>query len=123
MPMSRLQPDVEVTTVGDAQVFGFDRADLTDAAVIKAVGDRIYDQLKGAPEPKVVIDFGKVQRLSSAALGMVVALKKVIVEKNGGQIRIANVADNLMDIFKMTRIDRVVKMHGSTAEAVEAMRS
>jgi len=121
--MSRLHPDVEVTTVGDAQVFGFDRADLTDAAVIKAVGDRIYDQLKGAPEPKVVIDFGKVQRLSSAALGMVVALKKVIVEKNGGQIRIANVADNLMDIFKMTRIDRVVKMHGSTAEAVEAMRS
>ena len=99
--MTTAFPFLQVHLVGDARVIEFTRTDLTDGAFIKKAGDEIYDIIKKLENPKVVIDFGQVERLSSATLGMLVALKKVIVEKMQGQLRVCNVTGNLPDIFRM----------------------
>ncbi len=113
-------PSLNVRKLGDAQVIAFLRADMTDGAFIKQAGDEIYRMLKPLDRPKVVIDFGKVQRLSSATLGMLVALHRVVVDRQKGQLRVANVAENLLDIFRMTRLDNVLDLHETTEGAVES---
>lgn len=119
--MAESEPSLDVKTVGKACVIELAHADMTDAAFIRRVGDDIYDIVKDVEAPQLVIDFGKVERLSSGTLGMLVALKKVVVERKGGQIRVCNVDRKLKDIFKMTRLDRQLKVCESMDEAVESL--
>lgn len=118
--MTASAPNLAVHTIADARVVEFSRADLIDAALIRTIGDEIYDLVKGTSRPKLVIDFQKVERLSSAALSMLIALHKVI-SRRSGQLRLANVSDGVSDVFKITKLDSVLKICGSTQEAVDSL--
>ena len=117
--MSTQMPFMDVETVEGAKVVTFSRPDVTDAAFIENVGDEIYRIIKGLDRPRVVIDFDNVERLSSAALGMVVALKKVL-EKQRGQLRLANVGPNVYDIFRITGVDAQIRICTTTPEALQS---
>ncbi|MHC4769291.1 MAG: STAS domain-containing protein [Planctomycetota bacterium] len=117
--MSTSASNLAVHTMAGAHVVEFTRADLTDAALIKTIGDDIYHVVRRLDQPKVVVDFQNVERLSSATLGMLVALDKVIT-KQSGQLRIANVREDVLDIFKITKLDDVMPIRNSTQEAVDS---
>ncbi len=119
--MTTSVPYLDVRTVGDALVLKFTRADMTDAAFIAKVGDEIYQFVGGVEKPKVVVDFSQVARLSSAALGMLVALRK-IVTKQRGQMRVTNIADDLIEIFKITRLDVTLQVCGSNGAAIDSFK-
>jgi anti-sigma B factor antagonist len=117
--MSTSASNLAVHTIAGAHVVEFTRADLTDAALIKTIGDDIYHVVRRLDQPKVVVDFQNVERLSSAALGMLIALDKVITRQSG-QLRIANVREDVLEIFKITRLDNVMPIRKSTQEAVDS---
>ncbi len=118
--MTTSVPFLNVRKVGSAVIIEFTCTDLTDGALIKNLGDEIYQIIKPISTPKVIVDLAQVQRLSSATLGMLVALRKVI-DKMDGQMRVANVATDLRAIFKMTRLDVTLHLQGSIASAVESL--
>ena len=101
-------------------LIAFLRSDVLDAHYIEQLGDDLYRHLKIVDAPRVVIDLQNVQLLSSSALGMLIALKKVI-DRQGGRICIANVHDDLMKVFKITKLHKLMKIHDSTDDAVESL--
>jgi anti-sigma B factor antagonist len=109
------------TVESGVQVITFEQSNVLDAFEIEKLGDAIYHHIKALETPKVVIDLSNVDHLSSAALGMLIALRKVVVEKNGGGIAIANVSKDLRSIFKMTRLDKLTKLCDSTEKAVQSL--
>ena len=113
-------PFLNVRKVGSGVILEITRSDLTDGALIKNLGDEIYQIIKPISNPRVVVDLSQVQRLSSATLGMLVALRKVI-ERMDGQMRVANVAKDLREIFKMTRLDVTLHVHESVDAALESL--
>jgi anti-sigma B factor antagonist len=117
--MATSLPLLDIRKDGNALIIGFVRADMTDASVITQIGDEIYHLVKEIEKPRLVVDFSQVERLSSATLGMLVALRKVVT-KMDGQLRIANVADDLIEIFKITRLDVTLRLCKSTEAAVES---
>ena len=62
-------------------------------------------------------DFSQVQALTSAALGMVVALHKVVAKLNG-QLGIANLSDEIHRAFKMTKLNRMINIYDAVPTAV-----
>ncbi|MCH7799393.1 MAG: STAS domain-containing protein [Planctomycetes bacterium] len=118
--MTTSVPYLNVRKVGSAVVLEFARTDLTDGALIQNLGDEIYQVIKPISNPSVIVDLGQVERLSSATLGMLVALRKVI-DNMDGQMRVANVAADLRAIFKMTRLDVTLHLHESIDAAVESL--
>ena len=117
--MTTSVPFFDIRKVGDALVLKLMCTDMTDAAFISKVGDGIYQFVGGVEKPKVVVDFSQVARLSSAALGMLVALRK-IVTKQKGQMRVTNIADDLIEIFKITRLDVTLQVCGSNEAALDS---
>ena len=117
--MTTSVPYLDVKKVGEALVLRFTRADMTDAAFINKVGQEIYQMVRGMEKPKVVVDFSEVMRLSSATLGMLVALRKIVTRQEG-QMRVTHIADDLIEIFKMTRLDVTLKVCGSNEAAIES---
>jgi len=120
--MATSVPLLDIRETGNVLIIGFIRADMTDAGLITKIGDEIYHIVKEVEKPRLVVDFAKVERLSSATLGMLVALRKV-VEKMDGQLRISNVADGLMTIFKLTRLDVTLGVCKSTEVAMESFEA
>jgi anti-sigma B factor antagonist len=112
---------ISVSVQNSVQIIAFEQSSVLDAFEIEKLGDAIYHQIKPLETPKVVIDLSHVDHLSSAALGMLIALRKVVVEKKGGGLAIANVSKDLRSIFKMTRLDRLATMCESTEKAVQSV--
>lgn len=110
------------TVVDGVHVIRFEQSRILDAHEIEQLGDEVYHHLKPVDAPKVVIDMGNVEHLSSAALGMLIALRKVVVEKKGGGIGIANVSKGLESIFKMTKLDKLLKISDSTEKAMRRLQ-
>ncbi len=103
------------------KIITFEQSNVLDAYEIEKLGDAIYHQIRPLEAPKVVVDLSHVEHLSSAALGMLIALRQVVVEKKGGGIAIANVNKDLRSIFKMTKLDKLATMCDSTEKAVRSL--
>jgi anti-sigma B factor antagonist len=111
----------EAKVVDGAHVIAFSQTEMLDAYDIEKQGDAVYRHIKRFDAPKVVIDLGNVQHMSSAALGMLVALRTVIETKKGGQLRLANLRDDLLQIFKLTKLHKVLKIHEGVDEALASL--
>ncbi|MHC4948486.1 MAG: STAS domain-containing protein [Planctomycetota bacterium] len=101
------------------QVIEFAQSEITDAAYIKVLGDRIYHHIKTIDHPQLVVDFGKVRFLSSSALGMLIALKKVVA-KHEGELRLSSLNDDLTKLFKLTKFNKVFKICDTAEKAVQS---
>ncbi len=101
-------------------VITFEKSEVLDAYEIEQLGDGIYHYVKTIETPRVVVDLGNVKHLSSSAIGMLIALRTV-VHKKSGSICIANVSGNLLEIFKLTNLDKIIEFHTSTEAAVASL--
>ncbi len=104
----------------DVHVIMIDKSKTLDAYEVETLGDQIYEFLEARLAPKVVVDLGNIDHLSSAALGMLIALRAV-VERDGGVLCVANVSDDLQALLKMTKLHKVIKIYNSLKEAVGNM--
>lgn len=64
----------------------------------------------------LLLSFKGVEHLSSAALGMLITLKKK-VEENNGKLKLSDINPQIFEVFKITRLNKVFDIHSSAAEA------
>ena len=69
--------------------------------------------------PRVIIDFAKVSFIDSTALGVVVGGVKH-VKARGGTLDIVCCEENIRGIFQTTRLDQILNIYDSRAEALAA---
>lgn len=66
---------------------------------------------------RIAVDLSEVSYLNSMALGILVSTMKS-VRSRGGDLRLSGLADMVMDVFRITRLSTVFKIHPTMAEAV-----
>ena len=88
-----------------------DHCDLFKVELPQAVGDAT---------PKVIIDFGEVTFLSSAALG---PLKRLGVELRaaGNDLRLCCICPEVLEVFTITKLDRLFQIHNTLQEALDSL--
>ncbi len=91
-----------------------------DSLEADALGEALRSYIEQIEEPKVVLDLGSVQQLSSSALSMLITAKSTATIR-GGKLCLANVADELLELFKVTKLDTVLRIHKSTDDAVQSL--
>ena len=95
-----------------------ERDRLVDAETIAAVADSLNDLLNRHPRISLVLDLRKVTAMSSMMLGKLVALHKQI-EADRGRLAVGGVQKKLVPLFKVTRLDKVLKMFKTADEAIK----
>ena len=99
------QSDVfEVEPLGDATVVRFTRRTILDPDMIATVGDRLlalFAQPGG--QRHLILDFARVESLTSAMLGRLIALHQAIAA-GGGRLVFCNVDPFLMQIFTICKV-------------------
>ncbi len=70
----------------------------------------------------VVIDLKDVDWMNSSGLGILIGGLSAI-RKSGGDLRLASVTEKIEEVLRITKLDRVFDVYGSTDEAVSSYGS
>ncbi|MDY6935765.1 MAG: STAS domain-containing protein [Spirochaetota bacterium] len=79
--------------------------------------DALLNELTNEQKYKILIDMINVKRICSGALGVLVATKRMITDKDG-DIKLVITDDSILKIFQTTMLDKVFEIYESTRECV-----
>jgi anti-anti-sigma factor len=78
---------------------------------------RVLDEAEAGAR-KVLVDFARTGYIDSAGLGVLVSLAKRLREL-GGDIRLANLNDDLQTLFELTKLDTLFQISDSRERALD----
>ncbi len=79
---------------------------------------KVLDELEKG-EAKFLIDFSQTGYIDSSGLGVLVPLSKKIREQ-GGELRLANLNDDLQTLFELTKLDTLFQIADTRERALES---
>lgn len=106
-----------VRSDGSAQVVEFSDRKILEELSIREIEEELNAIVSKTPNIKLLLDFSSVEHLSSAALGMLINLKKA-VESQGGALKLANINPQIYEVFKITKLTKMFDIHDSTQQAL-----
>jgi anti-sigma B factor antagonist len=106
--VSRSVGDVTVVQLIDTGAAVMELLDLLDRAVVDGKVGRL------------VINFGSIQQVSSAALGKLVKLMNR-AEAVRGRLKLCGLHADLRHVFRITRLDRVFEIYETEPEALASL--
>jgi anti-sigma B factor antagonist len=95
---------LEVERIGDATVVNFRGKKILDDQVIQAIGEQLFSLVEELGRGRMFLNFGNVKYLSSAALGKLVTLNKM-VNNVGGQLVLCNINPQIEEVFAITKLN------------------
>src|SRR5271154_6373217 len=115
--MAEQTPPVALTHQKDVRIVEFTNSKIIDELNIVEIGQTLTSLIDEAPNPKLLLDFGQVDHLSSAALGMLINANGKIKGKNG-QLRLANIKPQIYEVFLITKLNKLFYIHPTRQEAL-----
>ena len=79
---------------------------------------RVLDELERG-ERRFLIDFAQTGYIDSSGLGVLVSLSKKIREQ-GGELRLANLNDDLKTLFELTKLDTLFQIAETRERALDS---
>ncbi len=77
------------------------------------------EDLIAGKESLIIVDMSRVKLITSEGLGVLIRARKDASEYDG-RLVLCGLSGNVLDIFKMTRLDKVFAMYESPAAALSA---
>ncbi len=89
---------------------------ILDELQISAIGSALAEVIDDGAR-KLVIDFAKVDHLSSSALGMLITVRQRLSDVKGA-MRLCNICTDIYQIFKITGLDKLFAIYPTGTEAL-----
>jgi len=110
-------PKVVTQTIKDVTVVDILEARLIDGPSIEAIGEELFKLVDRMNCRKLVLDFTKVQFLSSAALSVLMELRKKSAAIKGAFV-LCGLSPDLMKVFEITKLNKLLQFAPDEDQAV-----
>ena len=97
----------------------FIEQNILDEENIQQIGEALGSLVDAQDTPRVLISFRDVTHLSSAALGALITVSNRVKSKDG-ELHLSDIDPKILEVFKITRLDRLFEIHETTAEGLSA---
>jgi anti-sigma B factor antagonist len=124
MSQTPTQPPAVPFTVQQVEKFTvveFKSPSLMDPLELEQIGQELYKLVDEQDKRKIVLDFEKVNYLSSQAIGIVLTMNKKLGQLGNSKLVLCGVGQKLMDLLKITRLDRLLTIRPTQREAVKVV--
>ncbi len=126
----RAQARPESTLISREDPMGFQVEKVNEVLVVDVEGQlivgnrqelkqKVLEELEKG-ERKFVVDFEKTGYIDSSGLGVLVSLSKKIREQ-GGELRLANLNEDLRTLFELTKLDTLFHIADSRDAALQGL--
>lgn len=120
--MADARPVVAVNYNSGVVIVTIDREKILEEKDIQNLEATMTPLIEENDPLKMVVDFSKVDYLSSSVLGLLIRLNNTIKER-GGNMCLCNISSRIFGIFKITRLDKVFSVFEKTEQAVSHLKS
>ncbi|WP_428938804.1 STAS domain-containing protein [Fontivita pretiosa] len=107
-----------VQQVDKFTVIEFRQPSLMDPVQLETIGQSLYRLVDAEDRRRIVLDFEKVQYLSSQAIGIILTMNKKLSQLKNSQLVLCGVGPRLQELLKITRLDRLLTIRPTQREAV-----
>ncbi len=111
--------ELEVQDSGDVSIVNFTRAKILDDQVIQTIGEQLFGLVEAQGKKNLLINFSKVEYLSSAALGKLISLNKKLAAAQG-KLALCNISPSIVEVFDITGLRKVFKIFPDEQEALQS---
>ncbi len=119
-PDRRRNRIAEVEQMGVTAVATLTVTELTQERGVEMLTD-LLDELTESGAKHFVLDIQNVQFMDSACLGCLVEALNRMAKNGGGKIALANTANSVQYLFRMTQLDRVFPICADVMAAITAV--
>ncbi len=105
---------------GVATVVTFELASLMKQGELERIGVQLANAVDEGSH-RLVLDFKKVEFISSQAIGILVATHKRLAQLKDAKLALCCMSEKLLQLLKITRLDRVFTIRNSREEAIRAV--
>jgi anti-sigma B factor antagonist len=110
---------MSVATIGELATVRFTDKKIVDSGNIEEMGEEMFSLVEKDHLKHVLLNFDGVEFLSSAALNKLILMDKK-VKQVGGVLRLCNLRAEIMEVFTITRLNRVFDIRKSESDALKA---
>jgi anti-sigma B factor antagonist len=114
-----MNPHFTVHNFEKTTVVEFRTPSLMDAITIEDIAAELYRLVDAEDRRKLILDFEKVEYLSSQAIGMVMNLHKKLNALKNSKLVLCGVGPKLAELLRITRLDKVLTIKPTQREAVK----
>jgi anti-sigma B factor antagonist len=109
---------LDIDEVNDVTIARFTDKKILDESNIQIIGNQLFSLVDEDHRQKIVLDFTNVEYLSSAALGKLITMDKK-VKASGGKLRLCSIRSDILEVFKITRLDKLFTIREDREKALE----
>jgi anti-sigma B factor antagonist len=110
-----------VQQVENYTVIEFKNASLMDPVELENIGQSLYRLVDAEDKRRIVMDFEKVQYLSSQAIGIVLTMNKKLGALKNSKLVLCGIGPRLQELLKITRLDRLLTIKPTQKEALKVL--
>jgi anti-sigma B factor antagonist len=110
-----------ITRIDKASVIEFRLPSLMDPLQLESIGQDLNKLVDEEDRRILVLDFSKVEYLSSQAIGIVIGLHRKLSALPNSKLLLCGVNAKLMQLLKITRLDRVLTLKPTQKEAINSL--
>jgi len=115
--MNEIKPNMSIQYMENATVLAFTDRKILEDQDIRSLQDSVISVVDQADGIQLVLDFGQVEFLSSAVLGLLIRISKRISEKNG-QLSLCNISPKIYEVFKITQLTKIFDIQKDVDSAI-----
>jgi anti-sigma B factor antagonist len=119
--MAATQPQIESKNYGHCIVIKLMTAQLLEDAEIASLEQSLLQLIKVVNVLNIVLNFENVGFLSSAVLRVLIKMNTAIGERKG-QLRLCCIDPKILEVFKITRLNKVFDIRKDVDEAVDSLK-
>ncbi len=112
---------VMIQNVGGVFLIRVLQPQLIDETQIQALNEALVGFVGDKAKLKIVLDLGKVLRMSSLALGKLVALQKKLKEIEGA-LKLLGLRPGVREIFRASRLDTLFEVFDDEIRAIKSFQ-
>src|SRR5713101_7214094 len=110
---------LEAEEIGDVTVVSFMDRKILDEQNIQVIGEQLFSLVDEAGRRKILLNFGNVEYLSSAALAKLITLNKKL-QQAGGRLVLCNIDPQIYEVFEITKLNKFFKIMKEEQAALQA---
>ena len=115
-PGGRLRQLVVEEDINGVTIVNFAHKKILDEQNIQQLGEELTSLVDGPR--KILLNFQHLEYMSSAAIGKLTLLNKLVVAAKG-KLRICSIGPTIFEIFKITRLNKVFDIHKDEQTALD----
>jgi len=110
-----------LTQIDKATVVEFRISSMMDPLQLESIQQQLFELVDEQDKRLLILDFSKVEYLSSQAIGIVIGLNRRLAKLPHSKLILCGVNAKLTELLKITRLDKVLTVKPTQKEAVASL--